>query len=287
MTLRTRVAIVVIVMLVGWVIVSPNRNLSTSESAGDKTTPTLQIRAAAPMAASLSANEPNGWAQEQPASRLQPPRSMSGLAPMPIAEVGLKSPPPLQPVRLLGLEFKDPSVQVGDRQEAATSMELSGADREPAELVIPPAVTEWHRIVNGDSLESIARTYLGDSRQAMSIYNANRDLLDSPEFLPIGLELRIPRYTQTVDATPPPEQQPDTPQPLVPHKALAVPSLLEEISQIPAAQPLTPIPSKQLSAPIPRDVEPSAVAAPETLTPLSASTQWRPAPARQRRLDGL
>ena len=49
-----------------------------------------------------------------------------------------------------------------------------------------------HQIVDGDSLESLARRYLYDPERAMDIYESNRDKLDSPNMLPIGMVLTIP-----------------------------------------------------------------------------------------------
>lgn len=52
-----------------------------------------------------------------------------------------------------------------------------------------------HRIVDGDSLESLARQYLGSEDRAAEILEANREQLPSPSVLPIGLTLRIPPRT--------------------------------------------------------------------------------------------
>jgi nucleoid-associated protein YgaU len=49
-----------------------------------------------------------------------------------------------------------------------------------------------HKIVDGDTLAQLAERYLGDAGRYLEIYQANRDLLPSPEVLPIGVELRIP-----------------------------------------------------------------------------------------------
>jgi nucleoid-associated protein YgaU len=39
----------------------------------------------------------------------------------------------------------------------------------------------------------LAERYLGDADRYLEIYEANRDLLPSPEVLPIGARLKIPR----------------------------------------------------------------------------------------------
>ncbi len=51
----------------------------------------------------------------------------------------------------------------------------------------------WHVVADGDSLPEIAERYLRDASRAREIYNLNRDVLNSPDLLPIGAELRIPQ----------------------------------------------------------------------------------------------
>jgi nucleoid-associated protein YgaU len=53
-----------------------------------------------------------------------------------------------------------------------------------------------HKIVDGDTLRGLAERYLGSPDRALEIYEANRDLLPSPELLPIGVELRIPPWAR-------------------------------------------------------------------------------------------
>lgn len=50
-----------------------------------------------------------------------------------------------------------------------------------------------HRIVDGDSLESLAERYLGDPGLADALFRANRNVLSDPELLPIGQRIAIPR----------------------------------------------------------------------------------------------
>jgi nucleoid-associated protein YgaU len=49
-----------------------------------------------------------------------------------------------------------------------------------------------HRIVDGDTLESIAQRYLGNPERAHEIFEANRRILTYPDALPIGVEIQIP-----------------------------------------------------------------------------------------------
>ena len=49
-----------------------------------------------------------------------------------------------------------------------------------------------HVVVDGDSLAGLAERYLDDAALDDEIYRLNRDVLASPDLLPIGVELRIP-----------------------------------------------------------------------------------------------
>lgn len=64
-----------------------------------------------------------------------------------------------------------------------------GGPPAPAAQAVPPPV---HKIVDGDTLRALAQRYLGSAERSLEIYEANRDVLPSPELLPIGVELRIP-----------------------------------------------------------------------------------------------
>ena len=48
-----------------------------------------------------------------------------------------------------------------------------------------------HKIVDGDTLRGLAERYLGSAERWEEIYAANRNVLSSPELLPIGVELKI------------------------------------------------------------------------------------------------
>lgn len=55
-----------------------------------------------------------------------------------------------------------------------------------------------HKIVDGDTLRSLAKRYLGSETRFMEIFEANRDRLSNPEVLPIGVKLLIPLGTAPV-----------------------------------------------------------------------------------------
>jgi len=49
-----------------------------------------------------------------------------------------------------------------------------------------------HVVHPGDSLDRLAKRYLGDEGRALEIFDLNRGVLENPHLLPIGAELRIP-----------------------------------------------------------------------------------------------
>lgn len=62
-------------------------------------------------------------------------------------------------------------------------------------LPLPPPAEQrprTHKIVDGDTLASLAERYLGSASRAGEIFQANRDVLMDPQLLPIGAELKIP-----------------------------------------------------------------------------------------------
>ncbi len=56
--------------------------------------------------------------------------------------------------------------------------------------IAPAAAT--HTVVDGDNLMRIASRYLGRADRFREIYELNRDILNSPDLLPIGSVLRLP-----------------------------------------------------------------------------------------------
>ncbi len=65
-----------------------------------------------------------------------------------------------------------------------------------------PVESRTHIVSDGDSLERLASRYLSDPRRGGEIYELNRDVLSSPDMLPIGVELRIPDRVLTSLADP-------------------------------------------------------------------------------------
>jgi nucleoid-associated protein YgaU len=97
--------------------------------------------------------------------------------------VRAERPDPLPPT--LAKAFPTIEETTSARWGTSLGIGLSGAG-----LVAPSP--RRHKIVNGDSLPALAKRYLGSEDRAEQIFEANRDLLSSPDALPIGIELRIP-----------------------------------------------------------------------------------------------
>lgn len=55
-----------------------------------------------------------------------------------------------------------------------------------------------HVIHNGDTLQRLAKRYLGDESRSLEIFDLNREVLSNPHLLPIGAELKVPA-AQTED----------------------------------------------------------------------------------------
>ncbi len=53
-----------------------------------------------------------------------------------------------------------------------------------------------HTVVDGDTLQDLARRYLGQADRYLEIYQWNHDVLANPDVLPIGQLLRIPPRTE-------------------------------------------------------------------------------------------
>lgn len=62
--------------------------------------------------------------------------------------------------------------------------------------------TLTHHVVDGDTLSKLAQRYLGSADRYMQLYDANRDILGSPDLLPIGSVLKIPQREATTGTSP-------------------------------------------------------------------------------------
>jgi hypothetical protein len=65
-----------------------------------------------------------------------------------------------------------------------------------------------HQIRDGDTLTKLAAQYLGASERYLEIFDQNRDILSTPDLLPIGMMLRIPPREPNRSTSPPVESPP-------------------------------------------------------------------------------
>ncbi|MBF2053773.1 MAG: LysM peptidoglycan-binding domain-containing protein [Candidatus Sericytochromatia bacterium] len=103
----------------------------------------------------------------------------------------------------LELPIPDPAARQTPPQAAAPAAEtVVPADTPAAE----PRFTE-HTVRPGDSLSTIARQHLGASNRYREIFEANRDQLQNPNNLSVGMTLKIPvDETQAAAPAPPPAE---------------------------------------------------------------------------------
>jgi len=75
---------------------------------------------------------------------------------------------------------------------AKTEETLETPEAKPAAEPTIYSAGETYVVQNGDTLAGIAKRLFGSSRQWRALYEANRDILRSPDMLAVGMELKIP-----------------------------------------------------------------------------------------------
>ena len=83
-------------------------------------------------------------------------------------------------------EITQPPVLAGVYDSSAAIASVTAVAATPARSV---AIT--HKIVDGDTLEALAEVHLGSRSRWTEIYNANPEILDNPEVLPLGVTIVI------------------------------------------------------------------------------------------------
>lgn len=76
------------------------------------------------------------------------------------------------------------------RYDASAGQSFDPIERQPS-----PAGETFvqHIVTDGDTLPSIAQRYLGDAARAQELFELNRDRLQHPDVLPIGMVLKAPK----------------------------------------------------------------------------------------------
>jgi nucleoid-associated protein YgaU len=81
-----------------------------------------------------------------------------------------------------------PEAPLAASQPRVTPAQTAGLRREPT-----PDPVDTHVIADGDTLFTIAQKHYGDGDRFFELYQANRDVLKSPDRLPVGATLKVPR----------------------------------------------------------------------------------------------
>jgi len=83
---------------------------------------------------------------------------------------------------------------------AAKVLPISGSTT-AASVAAPPG-SHWrlHQVQEGETLSSLARRYLGAADRYPELFAANRDVLQSPNRLPVGVSLKVPTSTSDAEA---------------------------------------------------------------------------------------
>jgi len=63
---------------------------------------------------------------------------------------------------------------------------------EPEPVPEPVSAERFYEVVSGDTLGAISQKYYGRAGDYMKIFEANRDILDSPDLIKPGQNLKIP-----------------------------------------------------------------------------------------------
>ncbi len=117
------------------------------------------------------------------------------------------APPPPEPAARSPLDRSVAPPVIADSYAAATVADVAFAgllDRQQPIQSSPPTTadtgTVLHQISDGDTLASLAETYLDASSRAREIYESNRDVLPGPDILPIGVRLKIVLRAASADS---------------------------------------------------------------------------------------
>jgi nucleoid-associated protein YgaU len=138
------------------------------------------------------------WPFRRPASHVASPAAM-----IPANSLTLQEPPLNPPastdteaVLTTATESKLTSIETANPAIASPPPAGPAAESPPVQAEKPLRALRpaWrkHRIKDGDSLSKLAHTYLGDAAREGEIFALNRDVLASPDILPVGRWLRIP-----------------------------------------------------------------------------------------------
>lgn len=91
-----------------------------------------------------------------------------------------------------GMRLRIPAAEHLIRGESPTSSELSAIERRLAAATAPRRDVQTYTVKKGDTLGEIAQKTLGSARKWRTLYAYNKDVIDDPDKVLAGTELRIP-----------------------------------------------------------------------------------------------
>jgi LysM repeat protein len=112
----------------------------------------------------------------------------------------LPEPAPAGRVANPAVSAASPTTTVPATSAVAKVLPVSGSTT-AASVVAPPG-SHWrlHQVQEGETLSSLARRYLGAADRYPELFAANRDVLQSPNRLPVGVSLKVPTSTSDAEA---------------------------------------------------------------------------------------
>lgn len=109
-----------------------------------------------------------------PGAPAQPTSASAAIVPIPTSTVAPPSKSPASPAAAPATEAAAPASETSQESQSQGTEE------------------RIHEVTSGDTLGLIADRYYGDSSQFEKIFEANRDVLDTPDSLQVGQKLKIP-----------------------------------------------------------------------------------------------
>jgi nucleoid-associated protein YgaU len=186
-----KLAIAIAILIIGIGTAFVFRREHPVESSGAAVSPEPALRRAANQTA-----QPKPQAEPALAGRIEPytPPAPTDVDRADSADVvsSLDNPEPQTGSPLKWQTVRRPAESFG---ALSSDPQRTPADRFTAEsptMVRQPTPLVRHKIVDGDTLAALARRYLGPEQGWHDLFEYNRDVLVTPELLPIGRELRIP-----------------------------------------------------------------------------------------------
>ena len=137
-----------------------------------------------------AANEEDAWGRpafETPAWGAQPPAASE-----PSPGFATSDPAPLAAPPLAAAAPSGPTFGSWEARRPLSATPDTPAPVRPVEIPSGPSQVIEHVVTDGDTLPLLAKRYLYDERRGQELFELNRDRLESPDLLPIGVMLRVP-----------------------------------------------------------------------------------------------